>query len=105
MGGEAVADTRTMGFMRLSVSIFIAAALAGCGSVPRAPSGSGQTSAAHTAAGARAAVLAFFNDVQAGRYAQACALYTPSTRALVDRESGGCVRNLAGLHALAENQR
>lgn len=32
-------------------------------------------------------------------------MYTPATRALVDRDFAGCVHNLTGLHLYSESQR
>jgi hypothetical protein len=62
-------------------------------------------SRARSTQGARQTLVEFFRDVQEGRYRQGCAMYTAAVRALVDRDFGGCVRNLAGVHALAQNER
>ncbi|MEO9024320.1 MAG: hypothetical protein ABI339_04870 [Solirubrobacteraceae bacterium] len=58
-----------------------------------------------SAAAARQTLIGFATRIQNGGYAQACAMFTPAVRARLDRDFGGCQRNLANLHALAQSQR
>jgi flagellar basal body L-ring protein FlgH len=102
--GDA-ADTLSVRASRPLVSVLAVSAVCGCGAAA-SPSQSGSGSSRGLSAdAARRALLAFFADVQSQRYDAACAMYTPAVRALVERESGGCMRNLAELHTLAEEQR
>jgi hypothetical protein len=50
-------------------------------------------------------MLAFQYDIENGKFAEACAIYTPAVRALVERQFGGCIGHLSGLRTLAENER
>jgi hypothetical protein len=89
--------------LRVLVPMVAVAALGGCGSATTShPSGN---HVGRSSEDARQALVRFFNYVQRGQYDRACAMYTPTVRSLVDRDFGGCARNLAGLHALAQNQR
>jgi flagellar basal body L-ring protein FlgH len=79
------------------------AALGGCGSATGSQPSS--THPGRSTEAARTTLLRFFNHVQHGQYDEACAMYTPTVRSVVDRDFGGCERNLAGLHTLAQKQR
>jgi hypothetical protein len=100
------ADYSTMSLIRAYTVAFLSfLLLAGCGS-SRVSSSRGTNAAAYKSSeAARRTLATFFIKVQRAQYEQACAMYTPSVRRLVDREFGGCVRNLAALHALAQHQR
>lgn len=114
---------RMMSTLRLSVAIV--SLLAGCraGSTQSSSTSSTTTSSrsrTHSAvrsgsarrgrarmspAVARQTLVRFFTRIQSGDYVQVCAMFTSAVRTRLDRDFGGCVRNLAGLHALAQNQR
>jgi hypothetical protein len=95
------AETASMATLRAVAVMLLSVAVGGCGS----GSGKSGTATPRTAEGARRTLLAFEYDIQNGKYAKACAMYTPAVRAVVQRQFGGCIRNLSGLHALAEKER
>ncbi len=58
-----------------------------------------------SAAAARQTLVSFLTRIESGDYARACAMFTPAVRARLNRNFGGCLRNLANVHALAQIQR
>ena len=101
--GSRAADTSDVNGLRWLVSILSIMALVGCGT--RSEASRSAPASARSAEGARHTLLAFFSAVRDGDYERACSLYTPAVRVLVDRSFGGCLKNVAGLHTLAENER